>query len=149
MIKIYEKYIFAQWKKTGVCHGSFQLTTDFYRGRGIITIVMLSQWYDDTSVSHDQHIWIRNISLSRRLTETIMAVNLGIVVVSSILLMISAYYFAKRLRVYYLLSKFDGPLALPVIGTTYMFKNDPRGTNKNNIVFNSTILDVTTTETRK
>ena len=77
-----------------------------------------------------------------------MAVNLGILAVLSILLMISAYYFAKRLRVCYLLSKFDGPLALPVIGTTYMFKTDPRGTNKNNSVFNST-KDVTTTETRQ
>lgn len=37
------------------------------------------------------------------------------------------HFFQERMRLYHLMSKIDGPLALPLLGTTFQFKMDPVG----------------------
>ncbi|XP_071488187.1 cytochrome P450 4V2-like [Diadema antillarum] len=54
--------------------------------------------------------------------ETGIGTLAAIFVVTSIIV----YYAARFIRIYLLISKFQGPPALPIIGNTYQFSKDPR-----------------------
>ena len=56
-----------------------------------------------------------------------MAVSLGILAVFVTFTSVLAYFMAKHLRFWFLISKFDGPLALPLVGNSYRFHTNPRG----------------------
>ncbi|XP_030835600.1 cytochrome P450 4V2 isoform X1 [Strongylocentrotus purpuratus] len=55
-----------------------------------------------------------------------MAVSIGVVSVIVTLSAILTYFLAKILRVFHLISKFDGPPALPIVGNAHLFHQDAR-----------------------
>eukprot|EP00057_Strongylocentrotus_purpuratus_P017310 XP_011671784.1 PREDICTED: cytochrome P450 4V2 [Strongylocentrotus purpuratus] len=55
-----------------------------------------------------------------------MVVSIGVVSVIVTLSAILTYFLAKILRVFHLISKFDGPPALPIVGNAHLFHQDAR-----------------------
>ena len=56
-----------------------------------------------------------------------MAPGIGFSILLVAFSTILTYFLAKFLRVYFLISKFDGPPALPFFGNSLQFKSDQRG----------------------
>lgn len=60
-------------------------------------------------------------------SEVTMAVGVGIVAIFVVVCFLMGYLFYRQMKLWYIMSKFPGPKAYPIIGNAYQFDTDPRG----------------------
>lgn len=56
-----------------------------------------------------------------------MAMGVGIVAIFLVVCFLMGYLFYRQMKLWYIMSKFPGPKAYPIVGNAYQFDTDPRG----------------------
>ncbi|XP_071828994.1 cytochrome P450 4V2-like isoform X6 [Apostichopus japonicus] len=56
-----------------------------------------------------------------------MAMGVGIIAIFLLVCILMGYLFFRQMKLWYIMSKFPGPKAYPIIGNAYQFDTDPRG----------------------